>query len=92
MPTYVVKILRITRGQIRTDMVYPARETGRYTRRKLANGQGRAQRNSEFEYIVKHFETEAITYHEYDNYYIFIVEDEEGILYESHIFVETIDA
>lgn len=85
---YSVNVLRIMRGQSLEIKPY---EVARYSRLKLARGQTKAQRNSEWEVLDKHLGDWCfINYYEYDDYYVFILEDIEGIFMEVHIYMQVV--
>lgn len=91
MPVYLVKELRISRGQSWNEL--RPYEIARYSRIKLARGETRAQRNSIGNLLLEKFShyKYVFNYYEYDDYYIFIIEDLDGIAHETHVFMEKLD-
>jgi len=85
---YLIKSLRISRAQSLRDIV-PPWEIARFTRKKEAKGQTRAQRNSLGNLLLEKYAKldYVFNYYEYDDYYIFIIEDLDGIVHEAHVFM-----
>jgi hypothetical protein len=88
-----VKVLRISRGQQQGLEPFVV---GSYSRIRLARGECRAQRNSYGELLLRKFEDDyyVLNYYEYDNYYVFIVEDtlRGDIEHEVHVYVASVDS
>lgn len=84
---YALKLFRATRG---SSLPLTTFEVGRFTRKKLAQGEAKALRNSTGENLVQHFPDCTINYFEYDDYYVFLVEDEQGLKHEVHVFLAEI--
>lgn len=89
---YVIKELRINKGQS-WDGLKP-NEIARYSRKKLAKGETRAQRNSLGNLLLeKYWQVKYVFnyYEEAEDYYIFIIELDGEIVYEAHVFMEEIE-
>lgn len=88
---HLVKVIRLSNGQSLVG-VEPY-VVGRYSRVKLGRGETRAQRNSYGELLLRKFEEPyyVLNYYEYQDYYIFIIEDTRtGVIeHEIHVFLET---
>lgn len=84
--TYLIQNIRITRGQSDGREPYTI---ARVSRKRAAQGETRMHRNSLGELLLEKFSAERyiLNYYEYTHYYIFIVEDGEGIYHEAHVFM-----
>lgn len=87
---YVVKCLRRSRGQ--RDNLEPFILSGPYTRLREAKGECKAQRNSLGELLMQKYETSPLTlyYFEWKSYYVFTLEDADGIDFEAHIYLDDV--
>lgn len=82
--TYSVRLLKLTRGSSLTVSPW---EVASYERKKLAKGETKALAHSTFNVLDQHLPWCVINYYEYEDYYVFILEDVEGIFHEVHVFM-----
>jgi hypothetical protein len=85
---YAVMVLKAIRGSSISIVPF---KTGEYSRLRDARGQAKALRNSQGEVLLQHFHDYTINYFEYEDYYVFLVEDDEGIHHEVHIYLTDLD-
>jgi hypothetical protein len=80
----------VTRGQLHNLGPYVIATLSRV---REARGQAKMQRNSLGNLLLEKFwhPKWIFSYFEYESHYIFIIEDEQGIYHEAHIYMERID-
>lgn len=85
---YLIKSIRISRGQSLKEIEGPW-EIARSNRKKEAKGLTRMQRNSLGELLLEKYRhySYVFNYYEYEDYYIFLIEDLDGIVHEAHVFM-----
>lgn len=86
---YNIVVFQRTRGQYNAKP-YVVKQVSRV---KEARGECKAQRNSLFNLLLEKYEVSSYSfcYHEWRDYYVYLIEDAEGIYVEAHVYIEPTD-